>query len=308
MRTAEKLGYRPNLVARGLRAKKQNAIALIVPDLDNFGFTEILRGVQERLNERDTSLLVIEARTSSEELRVYENLGHTGRVDGFLVAAAHTGDVELSRWATPDLPVVFVQRDVPGASGAVVMDEELIGRTMAQFLIDLGHIAIGHVAGALDTDTALRRRQGVASALADAGLPFPRSWCSDGGFSAEGGVRATAKIFSGRGAHPTALTVANLTSALGALAALRQLGLKVPDDVSVLAVDDHFVAAHTDPPLTTVRTAQRQLGRVAADSILEAIDSGHLSRTVVDEPIVMMVRASTARPPAVKAKQPRNGT
>jgi DNA-binding LacI/PurR family transcriptional regulator len=232
----------------------------------------------------------------ADHVRPFDH-GHAliGRIDGLLVAVGHWGDAELANWQSLNLPIVFVQRDVPNAPSAVLMDEERSAAAMVEHLVGLGHRDIAHVAGALDTDTGLRRRRGVIDAAKRAGLTIPARWIVDGGFTADGGLRATLAILRSRGRRPSALAVANLTSALGALDALREAELRVPDDVSLIAIDDHFVAAHTNPPLTTVRTAQRVLGRAAADGIIDAIESGKLARTVIPNGPIVVPRESTAR-------------
>lgn len=292
---AARLGYRPNAAARGLRTRRTGAIALVVPDLDNFGFTQITRGAQEVLAERDVILLVLEAPAVLPDPSGHGLLGLGGRVDGVLVAFAHLDQPSIARWARPDLPVVLVQRGSPDAP-SVVMAEERNAAAMVEHLTALGHRTVGHVAGDLTTETGRRRRDGFAAAAAASGIDSSR--VAEGRFTRDGGDEAaTALLTSATAPRPTALAVANLVSALGALSAARRLGLQVPEDLSVICIDEHLVAQHTDPPLTTVRTPQRELGRAAARAVLDAVDGKPVGRVTVDAAPVLVPRASTAGPP-----------
>jgi LacI family transcriptional regulator len=294
---ARELGYQPNMQARGLRLQRQHLIGLVVPDLDNLGFTEIMHGVQDVAAAEDYLLLILEATGAAEAENLYQRLVGGRRVDGLLAAFESTDIPLAAHWVARDqAPIVLLQRGAPGVPAVVVMDEERNARVMVEHLAELGHRRIGHVAGAANTDTGLRRRHGFVQALAGFALPIEERWIVDGRFTYEGGHAATRAIFED-GEPPTALAVANLLSALGTLAALDGLGLRVPEDVSVVAIDDHPFAAQTRPPLTTIRTPQRSMGRAAARMLLDVIDGKPASRIVISEPPKAVVRASSGPPP-----------
>ncbi|GAA2824939.1 LacI family DNA-binding transcriptional regulator [Crossiella cryophila] len=297
---AEALGYRPNAQARALRLQRQQAIGLLVPDLDNFGFTQIMRGVQEVATEQDYTLMVVEAGSGEGAGNAYDKLGLEGKVDGVLVAFASVDDPNIQEWASREhLPMVLVQRGTPGYPAAVVMDEVRNVSIMVDHLVELGHRRIGHVSGPLRTDTGLRRRQGFAAAMRSHGLTVRPEWICDGNFHWRGGHQAALHILDAPAAQrPTALVVANLLSALGTLSAARELGLSVPHDLSVIAIDEHIVAAHTDPPLTAVKTPQRELGRASAHMLLQVLQGNRPSKLVLPTPPELVVRASTAPAPS----------
>lgn len=292
---AEQLGYRVNPQARALRLGRQDSIAMLVPDLDNFGFTGVLRGVQEACEEAGLTLLISEI--GSQAASRADRLGAlAGRVDGILVAHAEATDTALPAWlAEIRLPSVFVQRSVPGAVASVLFDEESNAAAMVDHLVALGHRDIGHVSGALTTDTAQRRQAGFDSSAARHGLSLPSTRRADGRWSIEGGKEAARTLMTG--GRPTALAVDSLVEAIGALSALHDLGLTVPEDVSVITIDEHPLAANTTPPLTTVRLDQRALGRQAAAALLAWIEGEPAAHTVVASPSEIVDRGSTARLP-----------
>nr|WP_238361546.1 LacI family DNA-binding transcriptional regulator [Actinopolymorpha pittospori] len=303
LRAAAELGYRPNSQARALRLQRQQALAMLVPDLDNFGFTGVLRGVQETCLERGFTLLVSEVRSGPDlpptDLSILE-----GRIDGALVAFATVDDPRFEEWLRQlEVPTVFVQRGSPQADASVVLDEERNAALMVEHLASLGHRRIGHVCGSLRTDTGLRRQRGFDDAMAARRLSVRAQWCVDGGFTFDGGHAATLSIMNraARG-RPTALAVDGLVSALGALSALRELGLSVPADVSILSIDEHVVAQQTMPPLTTVKVPQRELGNRAAQMLIDIIEGGVGDQVVIDASPRIVVRESTAPPTGARSR------
>ena len=291
-RTAEEVGYRPNAQARGLRLRRHQAIAILVPDLDNFGFTEVLRGIQETCNETGYTVLISEVRPSRDALPAEPHLNDL--VDGALVAFALVDDEQSSSYVRRiTVPTVFVQRGSPEAEASAVLDEAHNVDLMIEHLTSLGHRRIGHVSGWLRTDTGVRRHAGFDAAMTRRGGEPRPEWRADGRFTFEGGRRAAHKIMSGSD-RPTALAVDALVSALGVLTGLRELGLRVPDDVSVITIDEHVVAQQTTPPLTTIKVPQRELGRSAAQMLLDVINGGSGKRLVIATRSTLVHRASTA--------------
>lgn len=290
---AEELGYRVNAQARALRLGRQDSIAMLVPDLDNFGFTAVLRGVQEACEEAGVTLLISEIGSSAPE-RTDRLAALAGRVDGVLVAHADDSDTALQTWLDDiRLPSVFVQRSIPGASASILFDEESNAAAMVDHLVALGHRDIAHVSGALSTDTAQRRKVGFDNAMTAHGLKVARGRRVDGGWSIEGGRAAAAQLISGR-RRPTALAVDSLVQAIGTLGALHESGLSIPGDISVITIDEHPLAAHTTPPLTTVYLDQRELGRRAATALLDWVDGTPAQNTIVPSPSAIIDRGSTA--------------
>ena len=295
---AVQLGYRTNAQARALRLGRQETIAMLVPDLDNFGFTQVLRGVQDACEAHGFTLLISEVRSRTQAgengLSALE-----GKVDGVLVAFATADDAGVRSWlANLDLPAVLVQRGVPGAEASVLLDEERNAATVVDYLVGLGHRDIAHVSGSLRTDTGLRRYRGFEDAIARHDLMMRPQWRADGDFSFEGGRLATLKIMSlPPNRRPTAIAVDSLVEAIGALSALRELGISIPAEVSVMAIDEHFIAGQLTPPLTTLRLPQRALGGRAAEMLFDVILGQPGSRVIISDPVEIIERKSTAPPP-----------
>lgn len=303
LEAAASLRYRPNALARGLRTRRTDTIGLIIPSLENVGFAEVTHGIQAAAAERGKLVLVVEAEALERDGQTdrveasYARLITDGRLDGLIVAFATLDDQLVTELAELGIPLVLVNRRTAGLHGSVVVDDERGSRMAVEHLLGLGHRRIGFVGLSAATDTARRREQGWRAAMAAAGIPIPERWLSTGPPTISGGQAGIERILRAPGPeHPTAVFVASLLGAIGVLSGIRGLGRRVPDDISVIAFNDHELAAHFEPPLTTVRMPNFRMGEEAVNLLLEAID-GQPSRDVMieDEPQIIQ-RGSTAPP------------
>lgn len=297
MAAAAELGYRPNGIASGLRTRRSGTIALLLPDPQNFIWSEMVRGVERAAAARNYLVVIADAHGPMLDADQYGRLILEGRVDGVLAAFATVGDGLVAQMTARGLPLVPVNSRSDAVSGSVTMDDAAGSRLAVETLARLGHERIGFVAGRADTDVGRRREQGYRNAMAMHGRRIRPEWVSAGGFTEAGGALAANAIMAGAAAHrPTALYIVNFVSALGALRAIRDLGLRVPEDVSVITMDDHTVAAHLHPPLTTIRMPMEEMGQDGARLLLDAIDGSALRHIVTDHPPILVERASATPP------------
>lgn len=298
------LRYRPNALARGLRTRRTDTIGLVMPDVGNLGFAEVTHGIQAAAAEAGRLVLLIEANTvtsggdsTPHTEQEYAQLIGDGRVDGLIVAFATLDDRLVAHLAERHIPLVLVNRRTAGVHGAVVVDDERGSRLAVEHLIGLGHRRIGFVGLAAETDTARRRQQGYRAAMTEAGIPIDPSWMVSGEPTMAGGHAAVGPIL-GRppSVRPTAIFVASLLGTVGVLGRIRTAGLRVPDDVSVIAFNDHELADHLDPPLTTVWMPNLQMGRQAVHMLLAALEGEPVHDLMITEPPRIVQRGSTAPP------------
>jgi LacI family transcriptional regulator len=293
LETAERLRYRPNAIARGLKMSSAGALGLLVPSLRNPVYSEMIRGAFDRAWEEGLVVLLAEDTGGSRAQQAYESLVEEGRIDGLLIASARPGNPILERFAEALVPCVFVNRRHLGSGCNASMLEEDAGRTAAEHLIGLGHTRLGHVAGPPTLDTAARRMQGFSDAIAAAGLEPPA--VQEAAFDERGGSDAMARIL-GRRPRPTAVFVSNINQAVGAFAAARGLGIGVPADVSVVGYDEDPLADYMDAPLTTIRMPLWELGATAVTALIGQLRGEPAQDVVVDTPPQLVLRASTAPP------------
>lgn len=293
---ARLLEYRPNAMARGLRLRTSNTIALVSPYIESLGFSEITRGIQAGTTSRGMSLLTAFADDQNRE-SLRHDLVAGGRVDGILAAFGLQKDPTVKELARSGVPLVTVNRRVEGVDASVVVQDELASRIAVEHLAGLGHRRIGHVSGQLGTDTAARRESGFRAACQERGLIVSRGTVVSGGYSDTGGYAAAGAIMAVP-AHlrPSAIIAADPLSALGTIKHLREAGYRLPEDVSVISLNDHSVLGYIQPALTAVRLPFFEMGRAASEMLIGMIHGADAQRLVIDSPRPeLVVRASTAR-------------
>jgi LacI family transcriptional regulator len=217
------------------------------------------------------------------------------RVDGLMVAPSARRESHVGRLLDEGVPFVFVDRDVEGVDADVVSVDNRAGmRLIAEHLVGLGHRRIAMISGPLDKASGYERHLGLRDALADLGVALEDSLVRFGDFRTTGG-RAGARELLGLSPPPTALVTANNQMTLGALLTINEMGLGVPDDISVVGFDDPEWAPLTGPPLTTLAQPTYEMGVRAAKMLLDRIEAGSEgeSRKVLLEPW-LVVRGSTA--------------
>jgi DNA-binding LacI/PurR family transcriptional regulator len=296
---ARRLGYVPSPTAASLASGRTRTVAVVVPHVTRWFFASVVSGAEEVLRKREYDLLLYNlAGEDAARHRVFETNLLDKRVDAVLVLSLAPTPDELARLRRLALPVTFVGADVPGWA-TVRIDDERAARTATQHLIDLGHRRIAYVGGpgGLDFTAPISRLAGYRATLAEAGLADEAPLELDGGFTVSGGVEAGRAALCGPN-RPTAVFAASDEMAIGVMRGARELGLRVPEDVSVVGIDDHELAEFFD--LTTVAQPVLEQGRVAARQVLDALDSLGSDRRWKPRQVVLdtelRLRATTAPP------------
>jgi LacI family transcriptional regulator len=288
LEAATRLAYRPNTAARALKTRKTMAIGMIVPELTNVAYATIALGADERASRAGYALLVA---TGSVRDRLD---AIDGRIDGLLVGIATSETIRIGDLGGP-LPVVLVNRHELVGLPSVTVDDEAGSALATEHLLSLGHRHIGHVAGPQNSDTGRRRQAGYVRAMRAGGIDPTPEWMIEASYDEAGGELAASRLLRGR-PRPTALFVANVRAAIGALAAVRRHGLSVPHDVSLVGFHDTPVAMYLDPELTTVKMPLREMGSAAVESLLALLDGRPVEDVRVSTPPELVVRASTGPP------------
>jgi LacI family transcriptional regulator len=305
------LGYVPNALARQLRSKRTKMLALVLSDISNPFFTTIARGVEDAASARGFAVMFCNTDESSEEESRYLRLLVERQVDGVLLVPAENPAASLRLLRTHKIPVVVLDRRASRRVDNVRCDSEAGAYALASHLVGLGHRRIAVLTGRRGISTSVDRVAGVRRALGDVGLELDESLVRYGGFNfgsmnlADGRLMAQ-QVLSATDDPPTAIFAANNFIAFGAVRALRELGLKVPDDISVVAFDDLPAEWVAEPFLTVAAQPAYDLGRRAAEVMIERLVG---ERTTAGESVVLpfevIVRRSTAAPRAgTRSAQP----
>jgi len=272
---AERLGYRPNPVARSLRTRRSHTIGVLIPDLNNPLFPPIVRGLEDRLAEHGYVALI--GNTDSDLAReqlVFDQM-RARHVDGFVLATATSHSTILDEAAEADLPVVLMNRTAQGYPfSSVSVDNEQGVRAAVAHLVSLGHTRIGHIAGPQDTSTGFARLRGFLDSMRAHGLPVgDADVVYASALSLAEGLRAGRALLEGN-PELSAIVAANDMLAVGCYGAFDELGMRCPQDVSIIGFNDMPFIDRLRPPLSTVRFPHYQLGTEAAKLLLERIETG----------------------------------
>lgn len=261
-RAIHQLGYRRNSVARSLVTGRSGVVGVLIPDVVGPLYADIARGIEEALRPHGMqAMMVTDNRDREREIASIELL-LSRQIDGLIDIGSQLDDAELHRLAG-DLPVVLIQRESSGSGIPLVSLDNRRGIAAAlDHLFDHGHRHIAHIAG-IRRDGAERRSAFVA-VLERRGLDSSRVFAGD---STEA-CGAAAAAWLERHPEVTAVVCSNDRSAFGLYRPLKERGIPIPGDISVIGFDDLPWGAYLDPPLTTIRQPGRELGRLAAEQLL----------------------------------------
>ncbi|WP_167044401.1 LacI family DNA-binding transcriptional regulator [Salinibacterium sp. ZJ454] len=299
---AGELGYVASSNASSLATGRTKNVGVVVPFLDRWFYTSVLEGAESALLSNGYDLTLYNLGGGGEERRsVFEHFLMRKRVDAVIAVSLELTANEVSRLLAINKPIVGVGGPLPGVRTLSVDDVE-IARLATEHLIALGHKKIAHIGGdkefELDFHLPTNRRVGYEAALEAVGIPVQPELFHTADFTIQGGYRAAKQLLGNPRNRPTAIFAASDEMAIGTILAARDMGLHVPDDVSVIGVDDHELAEFFG--LSTVAQFPALQGRKAVEILMDQLHPGSRERGSVNTPLPfeLMVRASTARPDA----------
>ncbi|HEY2601883.1 MAG TPA: LacI family DNA-binding transcriptional regulator [Thermoleophilaceae bacterium] len=301
---ASELGYTPNPIARSLKTNRSFTVAVLLPDLTNPLFPPMVRGIEDALAEAGFTALIANTDNHPDRALAALETMRIRQADGCIAATA-TRDDGLLADAAGELPMVLINRRVLNhAIPAVVGDDRSGVRQAVEHLAALGHERIAHVAGPQWLSTGADRHEAYAEALRAVGLdPDPELIAFGEGFTEEQGALCLNSLLDG-GREFTALVAGNDLMALGCYDALVERDLSCPGDISIVGFNDMPFADKFNPPLTTVRIPHYEMGKRAAELLLERIQGdGAAPRDDIVLPVQLVQRASTAPAPARRARR-----
>jgi len=293
--TARKLGYVPNSAAEMLVTGRSRSIGLVLsrPELISVdGFIPIMiYGLNEVCRERGYRLSM-EAVHDPPGGDDYLDLAKSKRIDSMIVINPRKGDSALRKVIESKFPVLVWGSSERPQESAIATKEGQASRQVTSHLISLGHRRIAHIGHAsLEYVAVHRRLEGYRAALRAAKLPFDEALFVEGDFTSYSGYRAMKRILASN-AHPTALFAGNDTIAGGAMLAIREAGLSIPEDFAVVGYDDLPIAAYACPPLTTVRTHAFEQGKLLAEAAIGLMDKERIGSQQDVLPLELIIRES----------------
>ena len=292
---ASDLGYEPDALARSLRTRRTNAIGLLISDISNPFFTAVVRGIQDVARARGYSLVLLNSDEDPDKELEDLHVLTSRRVDGIILAPSGGVLPYLARLIQSGFPLVLLDRELPHVTmAAAVLDNRGAAYDATSHLLGLGHRRIGLIAGRPGVSVTEERILGYRSALADTGLEYDETFVRSAGSGIAEARRAAEVLLSAIPA-PTAIFATNNLITIGAMAAIRDRDLRVPDDVSIISIDDVPWADVFEPRLTTVAQPVYELGRVATNLVVRRIAGDEDAATTrVVLPGHLIIRDSTA--------------
>jgi LacI family transcriptional regulator len=291
----ERLGYQPSLLARGLRRNQTTILGVIIPDISNPFFPLVVRGVEDIAYQNSYRLMLCNTDNDAHKEQVYFDELRAYRMAGLIVIPS--ADSRLVQMASGgEIPVICLDRCPEAWKGDTVsVDNEEGAYQAVRYLLELGHRRVATITGQLHVTSAVERLKGFKRALREAGISIAPEYVQEGRFDRLSGYEKGMMLlqFSPR---PTAIFAANDLVALGVLAALRELGLRCPEDVSLVGFDDQEMASFTNPALTTVAQPAYQMGARAAALLFERLHGEEVPRQQIVMKATLRVRDSAAEP------------
>lgn len=289
---AGRMDYWPNGAARSLITNKTNALGVLLPDLFGEFFSEVIRGIDLAARREKFQVLVSSSHSDTEAL-VAAVRSMRGRIDGLVAMAPDARSAAAIRGFTRNFPVVLLEPGLEiGECGAISLDNYSGAREMGRHLLGLGHRVIATIRGPQGNVDAEERVRGFRDALREGGVTLPESLVIQGDFAESSGFLSAELLLKHR-PRPTAVFAANDYMAIGLISALREAGLRIPQDLAVTGFDDITIAHYVSPPLTTVRVDAYEMGERAVKQLVPLTrGTGGGAGTHEILPTSLVVRAS----------------
>lgn len=291
-RIARNLGYTPNAIARGLVTQRSRAIGVIVTTIADPFVAEVVRGIEEVAGDQRYRVFLGNSHSDpTREVNLVRAL-REWRVDGVIVASSRVGSLYLPLLKQIRVPIVLINNQHTGRYIHSVGIDDTQGALIAtRHLISLGHRVIAYVGGPSEHASNAKRQAGYRQAFSEAKVKYDPSLVLTGSGRADGGDQVVDLLQ--RAPNLTALVCYNDMTAIGALAALKRSGKRIPQDISIVGFDDIAFASYVDPPLTTIHQPKDELGRLAMRMLLDILNSNKVANITV--PVELVVRESTAK-------------
>ena len=265
------LGYRPDHVARSLARRETQTLGLIVADITNPFYAETARAIVDTVRDRGYNVILCNTDNRPPLQEEYLEILRQRRVDGIILGSVFLHDPVVEGLVNAGYPCIMYNRRLrSGRGNFIVLDNLQASRELTRHLLRLGHRRVGFVSGLPQLSTAVDRLRGYRAALREAGLPVDPHLIQSGGFKVDLAQQAAYELLK-LPRRPTALVAGNDLMALGVIRAVAELGLRVPADLAVAGFDDIEIAAHPAIQLTTVAQQKTEMGRLAAEGILQII-------------------------------------
>lgn len=273
----KRTGYHPNAAARALVSQRAWILGLVVPRSVSSFFTDpyfphLTRGIAQACNQWNYTLSLFLVATREDEEKIFSRISRRGLLDGIIIQSGQVGDQLIDRLINTNVPVVIAGRPFhPEGVSYIDVDNVAASRGAVEHLVRLGYQRIATIAGPLNSTVSFDREEGYRQALSRAGIEIDETLVDHGDFTEGSGYAAMQRLLP---AQPDAVFAASDLMAIGAMRAVRDAGLNIPDDVAFVGFDDLPIATLSDCPLTTVRQPVVDFGVKAVEMLIDLVEEG----------------------------------
>lgn len=276
LKTANEMGYTPNLVAKSLVSSKTYSIGVVIPEISHSFFPDVVKGIEEAANKENYQIFLTNTSEDYEkEKRNIEAL-RAKRVDGILVSSSQTEEdfSYYEKIIDSGLPLVFFDRCIGNIGASCIgVNDFAASQQITEHLINRGFKKIGYLSGPKKVSIGKERFNGFVAALNKHGLDLNEKWVTENGYNERDGYHAMNSLLQlPENERPSAIVAVNDPVAIGAMDAIREAGLKVPDDFAIVGFSDDIRAKLMASPLTTVHQPAYELGKKAASKLIKTIE------------------------------------
>ena len=265
------LNYRPNALARGLMTKRTKVLGVIVSDISNPYIPELVRGIADSASERGFDIILSNTDGNREKEIGCLDVLLGRRVDGLIFTSVSLKSKEVANLQDEGFPLILVNRLIYGINtNYVIVDSKVGARLAVEHLINLGHKRIGHIAGPEDISASIERLEGYSETLKAHNIDVDKELIKVSNFKQEGGYNSCKELLSIK-ERPSAIFSANDLMALGAMKYISEIGLRIPDDISIVGFDDINFASLPGIELTTIIVPKYEMGYTSAKILIDEI-------------------------------------
>jgi DNA-binding LacI/PurR family transcriptional regulator len=295
-RIAQEMGYSPSAIARSLATKRTQTLGLVVTTIADPFVAEVVRGIEERALDEGYSVILCQSQADPEREIAAVEILQEKRVDAIIITASRVGSLYLPLLEKLAVPIVLINNQQEGRYiYSVGTDNIQGGRLAVRYLLELGHTRLGYITGPEWAVASKQRLEGACQALREQGVNVDPTLIVQGDGRAGGGEKAMCRLLS-HPTPPTAVFCYNDMTAIGAMRAVQQAGLRVPEDISIVGYDDVAFATYVTPPLTTIRQRKYEMGAQATEIALALLNGKKNIAEHVLVPGELIVRESCAPP------------
>jgi LacI family transcriptional regulator len=299
---ALEMGYRSNNFARNLRTSRTNTIGVIIPRINSSFMSAVIAGMENVANSEGYNLIISQSSESAEKERVNAATLFNSRVDGLLVSLAYDTDslAHFEPFTKKKIPLIFFDRTADKTEGTCIQINNLGAAYEATtHLISQGYTRIVHITATPKRNVYIDRLQGYKQALADQRIAFRKDYVIVGNLSQEAGAEAAARILEMK-PRPDAVFVANDNCAVGCMTALKQAGIRIPEDIAFVGFNNDPVSTVIEPNLTTVNYPGYEMGQISARNLIDHLNGAssiHSTNTIILRSELMIRESSVRRKP-----------